>query len=39
MLNNLKTKLNQFKESVYLWLWKIRLEIDYKLYVMTRKFA
>ncbi len=39
MLNNLKTKYYQFKESVYLWLWKIRLEIDYKLYVMTRKFA
>ena len=39
MLNNLKIKFNQFKESIYLWLWKVRLEIDYKLYVMTRKFA
>lgn len=38
-ITKIKLKYNQLKESFYLWVWKIRLEIDYKLYVITRKFA
>ena len=38
MLNKLKIKYNQLKEDIYIFLWKIRLEIDYRLWVITRKF-
>ena len=38
MLNKLKIKYNQLKEDIYLFLWKIRLEFDYRLWVITRKF-
>ena len=38
MLNKLKIKYKQLKEDIYLFLWKIRLEIDYRLWVITRKF-
>lgn len=36
MLNKLKIKYNQLKEDIYILLWKIRLEIDYRLWVITR---
>lgn len=38
MLNKLKIKYKQLKEDIYIFLWKIRLEIDYRLWVITRKF-
>lgn len=38
MLNKLKIKYNQLKEDIYIFLWMIRLEIDYRLWVITRKF-
>lgn len=38
MLNKLKIKYNQFKEDAFIFLWKTRLEIDYRLWVITRKF-
>lgn len=36
MLNKLKIKYNQLKEDIYIFLWKIRLEIDYRLWLITR---
>ena len=36
MLNKLKIKYNQLKEDIYILLWKIRLEIDYRLWLITR---
>lgn len=38
MLNKVKIKYKQIKEDVFIFLWKIRLEIDYRLWVITRKF-
>lgn len=38
MLNKLKAKYDQLKEDIYIFLWMIRLEIDYRLWVITRKF-
>ena len=38
MLNKLKAKYNQLKEDAFIFLWKIRLWIDYRLWVITRKF-
>lgn len=36
MLNKLKIKYNQLKEDIYIFLWRIRLEIDYHLWLITR---
>lgn len=36
MLNKLKIKYNQLKEDIYILLWRIRLEIDYRLWLITR---
>lgn len=36
MLNKLKIKYNQLKEDIYIFLWRIRLEIDYRLWLITR---
>lgn len=36
MLNKLKIKYNQLKEDILIFLWKIRLEIDYRLWLITR---
>lgn len=36
MLNKLKAKYKQLKEDIYIFLWRIRLEIDYRLWLITR---
>ena len=36
MLNKPKIKHNQLKEDILIFLWKIRLEIDYRFWVFTR---
>jgi len=36
MLNKLKIKYNQLKEDILIFVWKIRLEIDYRLWLITR---
>jgi len=36
MLNKLKIKYNQLKEDILIFLWRIRLEIDYRLWLITR---
>lgn len=36
MLNKLKIKYKQLKEDIYIFLWRIRLEIDYRLWLITR---
>jgi len=39
MLNKLKIKYNQLKENILIFLWRIRLEIDYRFWVFTRNFG
>lgn len=36
MLNKLKVKYKQLKEDANIFLWRIRLEIDYRLWLITR---
>lgn len=39
MISAIKLKYEEFKDKWFVFLWKIRIELDYRFWVFTRNFG